>query len=165
MQDPKNEIPAVIATLTVTKSAEDLERTVTRYFTPDAKFFHPMCTASSRNEILGLFEWYRIASPDTKAEVTSVMYDPGLDVLLVEVYQRVHVRFMPFGSAVGRLNVRLQLREVEGLHYIAIEEDLLHPGDAMTFLAPRLLPLANLFLRLGSVVSNLNAGVCRMLGI
>ncbi|KAG6373708.1 hypothetical protein JVT61DRAFT_6382 [Boletus reticuloceps] len=44
-----------------------------------------MCKANSRNEILGLFQWYRLASPETQINIRSVMYDNELNVLVVEV--------------------------------------------------------------------------------
>lgn len=72
MQDPKRDIPSVIRTLCTTRDAAELEATVKKYFALDAKFLHPLCTANSRNEILGLFQWYRLTSPETKVEIRSV---------------------------------------------------------------------------------------------
>lgn len=72
MQDPKKEIPNVIRTLCTTRDANELQATVEKYFASDAKFSHPLCKANSRNEILGLFQWYRLASPETQIKVLSV---------------------------------------------------------------------------------------------
>ena len=72
MQDPKKEISNIVRTLCTTRDANELEETVKKYFVPDAKFSHPMCKANSRNEILGLFQWYRLASPKTQIQVLSV---------------------------------------------------------------------------------------------
>ncbi|KAN0094655.1 hypothetical protein V8E55_002942 [Tylopilus felleus] len=54
MQDPKKEIPNIIQTLCTTRDVNELEATVKKYFGADAEFFHPLCKANSRNEILGL---------------------------------------------------------------------------------------------------------------
>jgi len=72
MQDPKKEVPAIISTLCTTRDANKLEETVKNHFTADARFSHPLCRANSRNEILGLFQWYRLASPETHIDVSSV---------------------------------------------------------------------------------------------
>lgn len=81
--------------------------------------------------------------------------------------------------------VRLQLRKINGLHYIAIEEDMTHPivrpiyvnsvvlvgddgaslQDLIGFVASPLLPLAALYLRLGCLFSNLGACVFRTVGL
>ncbi|KAH7925800.1 hypothetical protein BV22DRAFT_1064338, partial [Leucogyrophana mollusca] len=129
MQNPKLEIPAIISTLTSTTSAAALDATLTRYFTPDARFLHPLCAATTRSQIHGVYRWYRVMSPTTKSDVLTVVYDPDLDVLFVEVVQRFHIRFNPFKMTPARLNVRLTLREVCGLHYIVQQEDFYHPTD------------------------------------
>lgn len=72
MQDPKKEIANIVRTLCTTRDANELEETITSYFLPDAKFSHPLCKANSRNEILGLFQWYRLASPETQIQIPSV---------------------------------------------------------------------------------------------
>ncbi|KAN0091157.1 hypothetical protein V8E55_004723 [Tylopilus felleus] len=154
---PKKEIPNVIETLCTTRNANELEATVKKYFAADAEFFHPLCKANSRNEILGLFQWYRLASPKAQIKVLSVMYDNDLNVLVVEVQEKVNVWFNPLPSKVGRMIVRLQLRKANGGHVIVTEEDLTHPMDQIGFFASPLLPLANLYLRLGCLLSNLGA--------
>ncbi|KAI9569676.1 hypothetical protein HD554DRAFT_2090028 [Boletus coccyginus] len=165
MQDPKKEITSIIRKLCTTRDANELEETVKRHFTTDASFSHPLCTANSRNEILGLFQWYRLASPETYIDVSSVMYDPELNVLVVEVRERLNVWFIPLPGKTGRMVVRLQLRKINGLHYIAIEEDMTHPIDLIGFVASPLLPLAALYLRLGCLLSNLGACVFRTVGL
>lgn len=72
MQDPKKEITAIVTTLYTTRDAAQLDETVNKYFDSDAEFFHPLCTANSRNQILGLFQWYRLASPETVVEVSNI---------------------------------------------------------------------------------------------
>lgn len=72
MQDPKKEIAGIVRTLCTTRDADELEDTVKKYYAQDAKFWHPLCKANSRNEILGLFQWYRLASPETEIKVSNV---------------------------------------------------------------------------------------------
>ncbi|KAH0827885.1 hypothetical protein J3R83DRAFT_3513 [Lanmaoa asiatica] len=185
MQDPKKEITNIIRTLCTTRDAKVLEETVMKYFVPDAKFSHPLCRANSRNEILGLFQWYRLASPETQVHVPSVMYDAELNVLVIEVKEKLNVWFIPLPSKAGRMIVRLQLRKTNGSHYIMLEEDLTHPMVRpifvtsrfwrvmisyhrrinLGFLASPLLPLAAIFLRFGCLLSNLGACVFRTVGL
>ncbi|KAF8135396.1 hypothetical protein EV363DRAFT_1320615 [Boletus edulis] len=152
MQDPKKDIPNIIHTLCTTHDAKELETTVEKYFVADAKFSHPMCKANSRNEILGLFQWYRLASPETQIKIRSVMYDNDLNVLVVEVEEKLNIWFNPLPSKTGRMVVRLQLRKINGAFYIVAEEDLAHPMRALC-------------LRLGCLLSNLGACVFRNVGL
>lgn len=77
MQDPKKEIAGIVRTLCTTRDADELEETVKKYYALDAKFSHPLCRANSRNEILGLFQWYRLASPETEIKVSSISEYPN----------------------------------------------------------------------------------------
>ncbi|KAF8556387.1 hypothetical protein OG21DRAFT_1409237 [Imleria badia] len=165
MQDPKKEISGVIRTLCTTRDANQLQATVEKYFAPDAKLLHPLCKANSRNEILGAFQWYRLASPETQIKVLSVMYDNDLNVLVVEVQEKLNVWFVPLPNEGGRMVVRLQLKKINGLHYITLEEDLTHPMDQIGFLASPFLPLTAMCLRLGCLLSNLGACVFRTVGL
>jgi hypothetical protein len=72
MQNPKAEITAIVTTLTSTKSNSELTDTISRYFTPDVQFVHPICVADSRAELLGIYQWYRIMSPRTKCNVENI---------------------------------------------------------------------------------------------
>ncbi|KAH7914893.1 hypothetical protein BJ138DRAFT_1142854 [Hygrophoropsis aurantiaca] len=164
MQNPRLEISSIIHTLTSTSSAQTLNQTIMRYFTPDAWFLHPLCQATSRDKIIGVYEWYRIMSPQTRGEVLSVVYDPDIDVLVVEVIQYFHIRFNPFKAAPARLNIRLTLRENDGLHYIVQQEDFYHPTDIAALTLPPLIPLVTFLLGLGTLFSNINAWVFRAVG-
>ncbi|EGN97704.1 hypothetical protein SERLA73DRAFT_92914, partial [Serpula lacrymans var. lacrymans S7.3] len=55
-------------------------------------------------------------------------YDDKLDVLIVEVVQSIHIRFVPFKPVPGRLIVRLLLQREGGKHYIHHQEDYIHPN-------------------------------------
>ncbi|KAF8129008.1 hypothetical protein EV363DRAFT_1126657, partial [Boletus edulis] len=65
------DIPNIIRMLCMTRDANDLEATVEKYFVADVKFSHPMCKVNSRNEILGLFQWYQFARPETQINIRS----------------------------------------------------------------------------------------------
>ncbi|KAF8844281.1 hypothetical protein BDN67DRAFT_978186 [Paxillus ammoniavirescens] len=97
--------------------------TVMKYFVQDARFSHPMCRANSRNEILGLSQWYGVASP--KAHRGTELYDSDMNVLVVEV------EVVVFGLSQANLEVmmivRLELRKINGLRYITLDRDLTHP--------------------------------------
>lgn len=80
--------------------------------------------------------------------------------------------------------MRLTLREVDGLHYIAFQEDFYHPDvcniwapcqgsdcidirfqDLMSLLVPPLVPFIRLFLASATWVSDVSAAVANTLGI
>ncbi|EIW77979.1 hypothetical protein CONPUDRAFT_61709 [Coniophora puteana RWD-64-598 SS2] len=157
MQDPKQEITGVITDLTSATSAPALERTINTYFTPDARFLHPLCQTTTRAGILGVYEWYRIMSPNTKAEVLSVVYDKELNVIILEIVQQFRIWFSIFPSAPARLNTRLTLREVKGLYYIAQQEDFYHATDMMALLMAPLVPIVRLILAFAGWVCGVNA--------
>ncbi|KIJ62460.1 hypothetical protein HYDPIDRAFT_169121 [Hydnomerulius pinastri MD-312] len=165
MENPKQEIPSIITTLTSTTSTTELSDTVTRYFTQDVKFIHPICLANSRAEILGIYQWYRIMSPATKSKVLSVMYDPDLNVLVVEIVQWFRARIRPFAPAPARLITRLTLRKIEGLHYIYCQEDFYHTTDLVALIAPYLVLFVWLILKIASLLSNLSAWLFKKAGI
>ncbi|KAH7886594.1 hypothetical protein F5I97DRAFT_1936263 [Phlebopus sp. FC_14] len=165
MENPKQEIPSIISTLTSTTSADELTSTISRYFTRDVKFIHPICLADSRAEVLGIYQWYRIMSPTTKSRVLSVIYDPDLDVLVVEIVQRFHARICPFAPSPARLNTRLTLKEIDGLHYIARQEDFYHSMDFAALIAPGFMFFAWFFLKAASFLSNLCAWLFKKAGL
>ncbi|KAG6380562.1 hypothetical protein JVT61DRAFT_4924 [Boletus reticuloceps] len=71
------------------------------------------------------------------------VYDNELNVLVVEVEEKVNVWFNSLPSKAGRMVVRLQLRKM------AAEEDLTHPMDQIGFLASPLVPLTAFSIELG----------------
>ncbi|KAF9244463.1 hypothetical protein BU15DRAFT_41847 [Melanogaster broomeanus] len=165
MQNPKDEILAIVTTLTSTTSNSELCDTLSRYFTPDAKFVHPVCMADSRAEIRGIYQWYRIMSPKTKCNVISVIYDSDQNVIVLEMVQWFHLRISPTGPAAARLISRLILREISGLHYIARQEDLYPTLDLVALMTPNLAVFPWLFLKLASLLSNLFAWLFWKVGI
>ncbi|KIJ19593.1 hypothetical protein PAXINDRAFT_69018 [Paxillus involutus ATCC 200175] len=159
MQNPKAEITAIVTTLTSTKSNSELTDTISRYFTPDVQFVHPICVADSRAELLGIYQWYRIMSPRTKCNVENIIYDRDLNVLVLDMVQWFSPGFRFTRPAPARLNTRLTLLEndADGLHYIARQEDFYPTMDFFALLSPYLVPFVWVFLKLTSLVSNLLA--------
>ncbi|KAK7032415.1 hypothetical protein VNI00_013163 [Paramarasmius palmivorus] len=168
MQNPREELKSVVTLLTTAVSPDVQKATAERYLTPDVGFRHPICSVTpgpgSRDSLLGIYQWYRIMSPKIEARVESVMYDAENDVAFVEVRQKFHIRLSPFNPAWARLIVRLTLREVEGLHYIAFQEDFYHPDDFMSLLIPPIAPIIRLALKGATIGSNINASIGQFLG-
>ncbi|KIL00187.1 hypothetical protein PAXRUDRAFT_23402 [Paxillus rubicundulus Ve08.2h10] len=157
MQNPKAEITAIVTTLTSTKSNSELVDTISKYFTPDAQFVHLICVAGSRAEILWIYQWYRIMSPETKCDVENIIYDRDLNVIVLDMVQWFSPRFRFSSPAPARLNTRLTLLENDRLHYIARQEDFYPTMDFFALLSPYLVPFVWVFLKLTSLVSNLLA--------
>ncbi|KAK7039451.1 protein argonaute 1B [Favolaschia claudopus] len=145
MQNPSSEIVAVVSLLTAAAVPEVQKAAFYKYMTPDAGFRHPICSvtpgAGSRDQMLGIFQWYRIMSPNIDIKVNSVVHDTANNVILLDVVQRFHIRLSPFKPAPSRLLVRLTLRLENGLYRIAMQEDFYHPDDFMSLLVPPLAPL------------------------
>ena len=87
-------------------------------------------------------------SPTLELRVQNVVYDKENGVMFLEVVQKFHIRLSPLRAHWSRwalkrhswmrskqtsdfqperLIVRLTLREIDGLHYIAFQEDFYHP--------------------------------------
>lgn len=69
------EIPTVIRLLT--QSVPSLQqKTLERFFTPNAAFVHPFCQVpsfvGSRWWVLKIFQWYKIMSPRIELEIHSI---------------------------------------------------------------------------------------------
>ncbi|KAK0500868.1 hypothetical protein EDD18DRAFT_1146286 [Armillaria luteobubalina] len=169
MQRPAHEISAVVSLITTAVTPEIQQAGIQRYFTPDAGFRHPLCAVSSgpgsRERVLGIYQWYRVVSPKLELDVKSVVYDKEQGILILEVVQSFHFRLSPFKPAPSRLVVRLTLKEVDRLYYIAFEEDFYHPDDLMLLVVPPLASLVRLALGAASAVSSMCATVAHVLGL
>ncbi|KAK7028364.1 hypothetical protein R3P38DRAFT_921606 [Favolaschia claudopus] len=169
MQNPSSEIVAVVSLLTAAAVPEVQKAAFYKYMTPDAGFRHPICSvtpgAGSRDQMLGIFQWYRIMSPNIDIKVNSVVHDTANNVILLDVVQRFHIRLSPFKPAPSRLLVRLTLRLENGLYRIAMQEDFYHPDDFMSLLVPPLAPLVRTSLSLASFVSEISAKFGQLFGI
>ncbi|KIY73359.1 hypothetical protein CYLTODRAFT_439917 [Cylindrobasidium torrendii FP15055 ss-10] len=168
MQNPAAEISDVFHKLTMASTQEIQLNTIKTYFTPDAGFKHPLCKVqqgeNSRENLLGIYQWYRIMSPKIIGEVKSVIYDASLDVIILEVVQTFHIFLSPFKPAKSRLNVRLTLQDIGGLHYISLQEDYYHPEDLIALVLPPLIPIVSLILIIAAYISNIGAAVGHSVG-
>ncbi|KAF7328856.1 hypothetical protein MVEN_02515200 [Mycena venus] len=168
MQSPASEVGAVVSLLTAAAAPEIQKAAFLKYVTPDAGFRHPICHVipgpGSRERLLGVYQWYRIMSPHIDITVKSVVHDQTNNTLLLDVVQHFHIRLSPFKPAPSRLLVRLTLREENGLHYIAFQEDFYHPDDFMSLLVPPLAPVIRTGLSVTSIVSDIYARIGQLLG-
>ncbi|THU90586.1 hypothetical protein K435DRAFT_675833 [Dendrothele bispora CBS 962.96] len=168
MEDPEHQITSVLLQLTSSSSADAQKAALDKYFCRDVGFRHPLCYVppvdESREVLLGIYQWYKVMSPTIDAYVQSVVYDKERNVLLLDVFQTFHIRLSPFKPSQSRLLVRITLKEVDGLHYIAFQEDFYHPDDFMRLLIPPLAPLIRAFLTTASLASTMYAKGAQLLG-
>ncbi|KAG7085602.1 hypothetical protein E1B28_003153 [Marasmius oreades] len=168
MENPQNEIAKVVSLLTTSASPEIQELAAERYVTTDVGFRHPVCRVNpgpgSRDALLGIYQWYRVMSPTIETRVDNVVYDKQNNVIFLEVQQKFHIRLSPFRPTWSKLIVRLSLREINGLHYIAFQEDFYHPDDFLNLLIPPLAPFLRMALTGASLASNAYASVAQGLG-
>jgi hypothetical protein len=72
MDDPVNQIHKVILDLT-TASPILQKATINKYFARDAAFVHPFVkTGASRWEVIQLYRWYKVLSPEIHVKIHSV---------------------------------------------------------------------------------------------
>ncbi|CAA7266777.1 unnamed protein product [Cyclocybe aegerita] len=168
MEDPARDIYTVVYQLTATDSPDVQKAAVEKYMTPDVSFRHPLCevksSASSRDELLGIYVWYRVLSPKIDSQVNSVVFDKDKGLLYVEVVQWFKLVFLPITPAPARLLIRLNLRKVDGLFYIAEQEDFYHTDDFTALLVPPIVPFVKYFLAGATTASNFFARTANFFG-
>ncbi|KAG9225443.1 hypothetical protein CCMSSC00406_0002946 [Pleurotus cornucopiae] len=168
MQNPEQEIRDVVKNLTTAPSPDVQKATAHRYLTHDAGFRHPVCAVKpqpgSRDTVLGVYQWYRVMSPKLELDVKSVTYNQEESMIVLDIVQTFHIFISPFKPAPSRLMVRLTLREENGLHYIAMQEDFYHPTDLMALLVPPLVPVVYLILLITGIACNAYARLAQTLG-
>ncbi|KAL5480501.1 hypothetical protein ACEPAI_1771 [Sanghuangporus weigelae] len=162
MNDPRNEITSVVKSLCLAKSISEQRAAIHRYFTPDAGFLHPLCTVrpapGSRDEIAGIYEWYRDMSPDISLEVESFVYDESQAVAYLNVVQSFRIFLSPFSARPARLLVKVTLRKNEdGKYYIIQQEDYYQPEEILHLMLPFLAPPLTYIKRLAGSVCGINA--------
>ncbi|KAG0692976.1 hypothetical protein DFH29DRAFT_839440 [Suillus ampliporus] len=150
MQKPQRDLPKVLLALTTAHNPADLRAAVNKFYTHDASLHHPLSIVehgeNSKQDILGVYEWYRIVSPNTTSNVTVALYDSKSKTTIAHVTQQFNVRISPFKAAPSRYIIRLELKEHGGLYYIYSEEISVHPTDLMNSLLPPLTPVVRLAL-------------------
>ncbi|KZT01936.1 uncharacterized protein LAESUDRAFT_730632 [Laetiporus sulphureus 93-53] len=116
-----------------------------------------IATASSRETILCVYQWYRTMSPRLKVEVRKVVWDEPRMEIYVDVVQTFHIRWNPLPPAQSRLITHLNLRKVSPrsqdarpLYVIVAQEDFYHPADLLAFVLPPLVPILHFLLILGT---------------
>ncbi|KAF8346446.1 hypothetical protein F5887DRAFT_1182952 [Amanita rubescens] len=168
MEDPVRDIKEVFRQLTATASPDVQKEAVYTYYVPNAGLHHPLSYIEpgilSRESILGLYQWYRVLSPNVSIDVSNIVYDQRHNVLLLDVKQTFHVFFLPVVPMPSRLLVRLILKEEDGLHRIAFQEDFFHPDDLAALVFPPAAPIVRLTLRTFGTASNICAKVSQVLG-
>ncbi|KXN90734.1 hypothetical protein AN958_03749 [Leucoagaricus sp. SymC.cos] len=169
MENPEEEIRAVVLQLTTASSPELQRRTVERYMTPDVAFRHPVCAVESgprsRKTVLGIYQWYRVLSPHTELQVNGVVWNQEHKYMFLDVQQWFKLIYLPIRPALARLCVRLTLRrEEDGLYYIAMQEDFYHPDDFTALLLPPLVPFIRMVLLIAGLASSLYASFAQFLG-
>ncbi|KAL1698318.1 hypothetical protein EV121DRAFT_284786 [Schizophyllum commune] len=170
MENPSEDIHGVFKALTMAENADVQRAAVNKYFLPNAGFRHSLCRVEpgylSRDNILGVYQWYRIMSPILEAEIIDVVFNSETNVMYLEGSQKFHIRLSPFSPAPARIIIRLTLQkdQFSGLYYIAQQEDFYHPDDLIALLVPPLAPFIRFALDAAGVVSNICAKVGQVVG-
>ncbi|KAL5521972.1 hypothetical protein ACEPAF_1828 [Sanghuangporus sanghuang] len=163
MNDPRNEIVSVVKSFCLAKSVSEQRAAINRYFTPDAGFLHPLCSVhpgpGSRDEIAGIYEWYRDMSPDISLEVESFVYDESQATAYLNVVQSFHIFLSPFSARPARLLVKVTLRknDEDGKYYITQQEDYYQPEEILHLMLPFLAPPLSCIKRLAGSICGINA--------
>ncbi|EJD00291.1 uncharacterized protein FOMMEDRAFT_22132 [Fomitiporia mediterranea MF3/22] len=163
MNNPRNEIAAAVKALTLAPTPAVQRAAINKYFAPEAGFLHPLCTVhpgpGSREEIVGIYEWYRDMSPKVSLEVESFVYDETQKVAYLNVVQNFHIFLSPFASSPARLLVKVSLRKnpQDGKYYIIQQEDYYQPEDIFRLVLPFLATPIVFVKRLAGRVCGVNA--------
>ncbi|TFK29568.1 hypothetical protein FA15DRAFT_700153 [Coprinopsis marcescibilis] len=142
MENPSQDIHAVFDLIDNPHPPEIQRAAIEKYFLPEAGFRYPVYAIeqgpNSRAKVLAVYRWLHFISTRTKGSITHVMYDKSRDVLMLDVTQHLQLRYMPFNPSKSRMITRLTLKKHGGLHYIALQEDFMHPDAAAGLLFPPL---------------------------
>ncbi|GBE83028.1 hypothetical protein BKA93DRAFT_822490 [Sparassis latifolia] len=167
---PRSEIPLVIALLTSAASPDVQKDAVLSFFASDAGFKHPLCAIDpapdSRQAILAVYRWYGVLSSNVDVEISTIVFDEQKLLLFLDVTQHFHVRGSPFAPHVGRLTIKLRLREeLDGKYCIAFQENFFHPDEATALVFPLLAPVIYVFLGLAALFYVIASSTAGLLGI
>ncbi|KII84817.1 hypothetical protein PLICRDRAFT_179153 [Plicaturopsis crispa FD-325 SS-3] len=170
MQNPSHDIIEVVALLAGAVTPDIQKAAFDKFVLRNAGFRHPLVSVApgrgSRDTILGIYQWYRVMSPELEIRVNHVVYDRETNVLICDISQKFHIRFNPLPPAWSQLLVRLTLTEADdGLHYIAFQEDFYHPDDFTNLILPILSPFVRVGLAVTAQVSTVSARVAQVLGV
>ncbi|KAF9467618.1 hypothetical protein BDZ94DRAFT_1248556 [Collybia nuda] len=168
MENPLHEIKSVAALVTAAVSPDIQNAAIRKYFTEDAGLRHPLCSVSpgplSREDVLGVYQWYRVLSPTVDIDITNISYDRKSHTVVLEVTQLFHIRFSPFAPVPSHFIIRLTLRKIDHLFYIAFQEDFYQPDEFLNLLFPPIVPVTRMLLSASGVASTLLAKSAQVLG-
>jgi len=168
MEDPLREIGGVVRAFTVAESADAQRAALRKYATHDMEFQHPSCAIAksprSRDLILGVYQWYRVMSPELSVQVENVVFDEPTLTIFLDVIQTFHIRISPFKPIPSYLFVKIHLTKRHDLYYISSQENFIHPPDVVALLLPPLVPLFRLLLLVSALACNLFASIAAFLG-
>ncbi|KAF2807896.1 uncharacterized protein BDZ99DRAFT_68391 [Mytilinidion resinicola] len=138
MENPVDEISGVIHSLTQDPTPQQMG-TIENYFTPNATFTHPFCrtlTSNSKTQIIYIYRWYKIMSPNIDITIKSVAFDKQNLTLYVSISQVFKLFIIPFYKAPVSLVTLLQLERRDKKYYIANQNDLYQTDEFVKFVAP-----------------------------
>ncbi|EJD48242.1 hypothetical protein AURDEDRAFT_113076 [Auricularia subglabra TFB-10046 SS5] len=164
MDRPAEQLAHVVRECTgaLHESADVQRAAIERYYAPDCEFNHPLCRVSSapssRDDVLRVYQWYRIMSPTLKLAVDEVVLDEKTDVAYLQVTQTFHLRWSPLKPAPARLVVKVNLVRDGGLWYISRQEDFYQPEDLLYLTIP---PLAHIVI----LLKGLTATACKVYAV
>ncbi|GLB42679.1 hypothetical protein LshimejAT787_1201280 [Lyophyllum shimeji] len=168
MQNPFNDIRDVMKRLTTAKSPDIQKETIDKNFAEDvalrSPFFNIPSGPLSREDVLGVYQWYRVLSPKNQMEITNLVFDQRNSTLYLEISHIFHIRFSPFKSAPSRSIARLKLRKEGKVYVIVAQEEFYHPDDLMNLLAPPLAPVVRFMMLTTSYASAISAKFAQVFG-
>ncbi|KAF8323345.1 hypothetical protein DL93DRAFT_2071025 [Clavulina sp. PMI_390] len=165
MDNVQQEIVQAVELITSASTPEVQLAAINKFFAPDAGFNHPLCTVprgpGSRNQVTGIYQWYREMSPTIDLKVESFAWDEANSVVFLNIVQKFQIWFSPFKSSPAHLVVRLTLARDPSTqkYHIVQQDDYYHPEDIAALMIPRLVPFIYVAKRAGTVASYVNAWV------
>ncbi|TFK70991.1 hypothetical protein BDN72DRAFT_765690 [Pluteus cervinus] len=132
MENPSKEIADVVHQICTSLSPDVQKETIERCFTHDAAFDHPLVSVpggpGSRERLLGVYQWYRVLSPNTKVEVKHTTWDEANKLLWLDVCQTFSPRISPLPGFPADMVVRLSMRKEGNLWCIEHQQDFFEPA-------------------------------------
>jgi len=170
MENPRDEIAAAVKLLTTAETPEIQLAAIEKYFAPDAGFNHPICKVkrgpNSRNQILGIYQWYRTMSPRLELDIEDVAYNESSGKVYLNITQKFRIFASPFSPAPAKLLVQLTLTRshISGLYVIAQQDDFYQLEEVTNLVFPPITALVIRAKQLGTFFSNLNTFVFQLFG-
>ncbi|EIW78037.1 hypothetical protein CONPUDRAFT_167999 [Coniophora puteana RWD-64-598 SS2] len=163
MQDPAKEVSHVIELLSTSRSPYITRQTVEKFYTEDASFRHPFVavesSATSRERLIGIFDWYCTIAETSSSKFHSCTFDEHNQLVYVDVSQTVSIHYSPFSPTSCRTVIRMNLQKRDGKFRIKDQEDFFHPSDALASIVPPLAPLVHILLAISAIIM----GYCAIL--